>query len=85
MAQRAVRFGVRSRKLSNIGQLLDGCPKIYYLKLFRASKGTLSCWCWLHLQSLAPTNPHCARMVGYGLFSLYVVHKKGLCPSIGDI
>jgi hypothetical protein len=22
--------GVRSRKLSNVGQSLDGCPKVYY-------------------------------------------------------
>jgi hypothetical protein len=24
-------------------------------------------------------------VVGYGPFSLYVVHKEGLCPSSGDI
>jgi hypothetical protein len=29
--------------------------KIYYLELLRASKGTLSCWSRLHLQSLAST------------------------------
>jgi hypothetical protein len=39
----------------------------------------------LHLQSLAPTNPHWARVVGYGSFSLCVIHKEGLCPSSGDI
>jgi hypothetical protein len=33
------------------------------------------------LQPLAPTNPHWARVVGYGLFSLCGIHKKGLCPS----
>jgi hypothetical protein len=32
MAPRSVRFGVRSRKLSNVGQSLDGSPKIYYLE-----------------------------------------------------
>jgi hypothetical protein len=37
------------------------------------------------LQSLAPTNPHWARVVGYGPFSLWVIHKEGLCPSSGDI
>jgi hypothetical protein len=37
------------------------------------------------LQSLAPTNPHWAHVVGYGPFSLYVIHKKGLRPSSGDI
>jgi hypothetical protein len=39
----------------------------------------------LYLQSLAPTNPHWARMVGYGPFSLCIIHKEGLCPSNGDI
>jgi hypothetical protein len=34
---------------------------------------------------LAPTNPHWTRVVGYGPFSLYVIHKEGLCPSSGDI
>jgi hypothetical protein len=37
------------------------------------------------LQSLAPTNPHWARVVGYGPFSLCLIHKEGLCPSSGDI
>jgi hypothetical protein len=36
---------------------------------------------YLHLQSLAPTNPHWARVVGYGPFSLCVIHKEGLWPS----
>jgi hypothetical protein len=27
------------------------------------------------------TNPHWARVVGYGPFSLYIIHKEGLCPS----
>jgi hypothetical protein len=53
--------------------------------LLRASEGTLSRWSRLHLQSLAPTNPHWARVVGYGPFSLWVIHKEGLCPSSGDI
>jgi hypothetical protein len=85
MASRSVCFGVRSRKLSNNGQSLDGRPKIYYLELFRASEGTLSRWSRLHLQPLAPTNPHWARVVGYGPFSLGVIHKDGLCPSSGEI
>jgi hypothetical protein len=25
------------------------------------------------------------RVVGYGTFSLWVIHKEGLCPSSGDI
>jgi hypothetical protein len=72
MAPRSVRFSVRERKLSNIGRSLDGSPKIYYLELLRASEGTLSCWSRLHLQSLAPTNPHWARVVGYMARSPYV-------------
>jgi hypothetical protein len=52
---RSVRFGVWSRKLSNVGQSLDGWQKIYYFELLRASEGTLSRWSRLHLQSLAPT------------------------------
>jgi hypothetical protein len=62
-----------------------GDQKIHYLELLRASEGTLSRWSRLHLQSLAPTNPHWARVVGYGPFSLWVIHKEGLCPSSGDI
>jgi hypothetical protein len=47
--------------------------KIYYLES------------WLHFQSLAPTNLHWARVVGYGLFFLCAIHKEGLCLSGGDI
>jgi hypothetical protein len=36
MAPRSVRFGVRSRKLSNIGRSLDKCPNNYYIELLRA-------------------------------------------------
>jgi hypothetical protein len=43
--------------------------------LSRASEGTLSRWSQLHLQSLAPTNTHWARVVGYGPFSLCVIYK----------
>jgi hypothetical protein len=74
MAPQLVNFGVWSRKLSNIGQSLDGWPKIYYLELLRASEGTLSRWSRVYLQSLAPTNPHWVRLVGHGPFFLYVIH-----------
>jgi hypothetical protein len=67
--------GVQSRKLSNVDQSLDAWPKIYYLEFLRASEGTLSCYSWLRLQSLALTNLHWARVVGYGPFSLCVIHK----------
>jgi hypothetical protein len=33
----------------------------------------------------APNNPHWARVVGFGPFSLCVIHKEGLCLSSGDI
>jgi hypothetical protein len=75
MALRAVRFGVRSRKLSDVG------PPV----LLRASEGTLSRWSRLHLKSLAPNKSHWARVVGYDRFSLCVIHKEGLCASSGDI
>jgi hypothetical protein len=39
----------------------------------------------LHLQSLAPTNPHRRRVVAYGPFSLCVIYKEGLCSKNGDI
>jgi hypothetical protein len=84
MARRSVRFGERSRKLSNVGQSSDGGPKILYLELLHASEGTLSRWSRLSLQLLAATNPHWAR-VGYGPFSSCEIHKEALCPSSGDI
>jgi hypothetical protein len=84
MAPPSVRFAI-VRKLSNIGQALDGYQKIYYLELLRASKGSLSCCSRLHLQSIAPTNPHKSRVVGYGPFSLCAIHKESLCPSNGDM
>jgi hypothetical protein len=72
-----MRFDAQLRKLSNIGQSLDGRPKFYYLELLRASEGMLSRWSQLHLQSLAPTNPHWACVVGYGRFSVCIIHKEG--------
>jgi hypothetical protein len=69
----------------NVCMSWDGWPKPYHLELLRASEGTLSRWTRLHLQSLAPTNPQRARVVGYGPFSLWLIHKEGLCPSSGDI
>jgi hypothetical protein len=53
--QRSVRFGVRSRKLTNVGQSLDEWPKFYHLELLLASECILSRWTRLHLQSLALT------------------------------
>jgi hypothetical protein len=48
-------------------------------------EGTLNRCSRLHLQSLAPTNSHWARVEGFGPFSLCVIHKEGLCSSSGDI
>jgi hypothetical protein len=73
IAPRSVSLGVRSRKLSNIGQSLDGLPKIYYLELFRASEGTLRYLFALGLRG------------GLWPFLLCVIHKEGLCLSSGDI
>jgi hypothetical protein len=39
----------------------------------------------LQLQYLTPTNPHWARAVDYGPFSLCVCHKEGLSTSSEDI
>jgi hypothetical protein len=38
-------------------------------------------WC----RVVSSTNPHWARVMGYGSFSLCVIHKKGLCPTSGGI
>jgi hypothetical protein len=54
-------------------------------ELLRDSEGTLSRWFRLHLQSLAPTNPHWTRVVGFIPFSLCVIDKEGLSLSSGDI
>jgi hypothetical protein len=78
-------LGARSRKLSNVGLSSDGWLKMDYLELLRAPEGAIGRWSWLHLQSLAPTNPYWARVVGYGPFSLCLNHKEGLCFSSGDI
>jgi hypothetical protein len=39
----------------------------------------------LYLQSFVSTNPDLARVVDYGQFSLWVIHKEDLCPTSGDI
>jgi hypothetical protein len=85
MALRSVRLGVRSRKLSINGQSLDGWPEMYYLELVRASEGTLSCWSRLYLQSLATHQTALGPRGRLWAFSLWVIHKEGLCPSSGDI
>jgi hypothetical protein len=46
-------------------------------------KFIISC-SYVHFQ-LGPTNPHWACVVGYGPFSLCVIHKEDLYHSSGDI
>jgi hypothetical protein len=83
MAKRSVRYGVRSRKLWNVGQSLDGWPKINFFEFLCASEGMLRRWSQLHLQSLALANPHWARVVGYSPFFLRVIHKEAWALAVG--
>jgi hypothetical protein len=46
---------------------------------------TLSRWSRLHLQLLTPTSSIWAGVVGYGPFSLCVIHKEGLWLSRGTL
>jgi hypothetical protein len=39
----------------------------------------------LYLQSLAPTNPRWALVVGYGPFSLKVIIRKACVPAVGAL
>jgi hypothetical protein len=50
-----------------------------------SNESALVLYLWLSIEDYLPTNPHWARVVGYGPFSLCVIHKEGLCPSSGDI
>jgi hypothetical protein len=59
--------------------------KMYYLELLPCFGRHAKPLVPAALQSLAPTNSHWARVVGYGPFSLCVIHKEDLCPSSGDI
>jgi hypothetical protein len=68
--------GVKQR-WSVIGWVTKNCLSRATLSF----KGTLSHWSRLHLQSLAPINPHWARVVDYGPVSLCVIYEEGLCPS----
>jgi hypothetical protein len=57
------------------------CVAKIYFELFRASEGTLNRCSQRHLQSLAPTNLHCARVVGYVYACSHcVIHKESLYP-----
>jgi hypothetical protein len=67
------------------GVLVEVQQRCSFIGSCRVSEITLSRWSWLHFLSLAPTNPHWARAVGYALFSLCVIRNEGRCPSSGDI
>jgi hypothetical protein len=75
-------FGVQSRKLSNIGQSLDGLLRAtpYFRRhiepLLPAAFAVVS----THQPAMGP------RGVLWPVFHNYVViHKEGLCPNSGDI
>jgi hypothetical protein len=70
---------------SLVALVIGWVTKNFYLELLRALEGKLSRFSRLHLQFSAPTNLHWARVVGYGQFSLCVIHKEGLYASSGDI
>jgi hypothetical protein len=75
MAPRPVSFGVRSRKLSNIGQSLEQ-------KFIVSSSSVLQSW--LHLQSLASINPHWVRVVAYVPFYMKSI-RKACAPEVGAL
>jgi hypothetical protein len=50
--------GLFTRANADVRRSLDGCPKNYNVELLRALVGMLSRRSRLHLQSLAPINPH---------------------------
>jgi hypothetical protein len=54
--------------------------KICYLKLLRASEGTLNRWSRHYHPAI-----HICPALGYGPFSLCVIHKEDVCPSSWDI
>jgi hypothetical protein len=86
MAPRSVCLACR-RVITDVKQrwsVIRWGPKIYYLELFRALESTLNYWSRLHLQSLAPNNPRIALVVGYGPFSLCVIHKVYV-PEVGTL
>jgi hypothetical protein len=85
---RPSRIVRRLTPLCNATNLHNSAISNYFCDIcgvLRASEGTLSRWSRLLLQSLAPTNPHWARVVAYCPFSLCVIRKQVLCPSSGDI
>jgi hypothetical protein len=85
MALRLERFGVRSRKLSSVGQSLDGWPKIYPQTLTCFSRHVKR----LVLAVFAVVSTHQSALGSRGglwpFLLMYILHKKGFCPSSGEI
>jgi hypothetical protein len=83
LVPRLVRFGVQSRKISNVGQSLDMTKNLF-------SRAPL---CFgRHVKQFVPaafavvsTHQSVLDPRGYGPFSLRVIHKEGLCPISRDI
>jgi hypothetical protein len=75
------RFSVRSRKLSNFGWVTKNLLSLAPPCFGRHVKPMVP----VAFAVVAPTNPHWARVEGYGPFSVCVIHKEGLCPSSGVI
>ncbi|RVE50430.1 hypothetical protein evm_004967 [Chilo suppressalis] len=77
------RWLARSVAIVEVKQLpqwsvIGWVTKNIYLEFLRASEGTLSRWSRLHLQSLAPANPHWARVVVWALFPLPSLKRENL-------
>jgi hypothetical protein len=70
----ASALAVRSRKLSKVHKSWSSDWRPRANDQERALEGILSRWSRLHLQPSAPSIPHWARVVGYGSFSLCVIH-----------
>jgi hypothetical protein len=85
MALRAVRFVVRSRKLEQRRSVIGWVTKNLLSRASPCFGSHIKPLVPAVLAVVRPTNPHWARVVGYGQFSLCVIHKKALCPSCGDI
>jgi hypothetical protein len=81
-AVNALRFAIAEVKQR--WSVFGWVTKNYYLELLRASEGTLSRWSRLHLQSLAPTNPHWAHVVmGRSSFNNMDSIKKACASALG--
>jgi hypothetical protein len=84
MAPRPGSFDVQSRKLRNVVSHWMGDQK-FIISCFERRVKSLVLAAFAIVSTHQYPHPHWARVVGYGTFSLCVIHKEGLCPSSGDI